>query len=149
MSVQVTPLRKRMIDDMTIRNMSPLTQNSYVRAVKNFSKYIRQSPDKLTFEHVREYQLSLVSRGLGVQAINQIMCALRFFYGTTLGKTGVSEHIPLGRRPDTLPPVLARDDVERFMKAVSDLEFRTAFVTIYACPYRKPKTADSGARIGE
>jgi len=136
MSVQVTPLRQRMIEDMTMRNMSPLTKKSYVRAVKNFSKYFRQSPDKLTFEHVRDYQLHLVSRGLGVQATNQIMCALRFFYGTTLGKTGVSEHIPLGRRPDTLPPVLARDEVERFLKAVNDLEFRTAFVTIYATGLR-------------
>lgn len=136
MSVQVTPLRQRMIDDMTIRNMSPLTKKSYVRAVKNFSRFFRQSPDKLTFEDVRNYQLHLVSRGLGVQAINQIMCALRFFYGTTLGKTGVSEQIPLGRRPDTLPPVLARDEVERFLKAVRDLEFRTAFVTIYATGLR-------------
>ena len=64
MSIQVTPLRQRMIDDMTIRNMSPLTQKSYVRAVKNFSKFFQQSPEKLTFEHVREYQLHLVSRGL-------------------------------------------------------------------------------------
>jgi integrase/recombinase XerD len=136
MNVQVTPLRQRMIDDMTIRNMSPLTQKSYVRAVKNFSKHFGKSPDKLTFEHVREYQLSLVSRGLGVQATNQIMCALRFFYGTTLGRAGVSEHIPLGRRPDALPPVLARDEVERFLKSVGDLEFRTAFVTIYATGLR-------------
>jgi site-specific recombinase XerD len=83
MNVQVTPLRQRMIDDMTICNMSPLTQKSYVRAVKNVSKFFGHSPDKLTFEHVREYQLSLVSRGLEVQASNQIMCALRFFYGTT------------------------------------------------------------------
>ena len=136
MNVQVTTLRQRMIDDMAIRNMSPLTQKSYVRAVKNFSKFFQQSPDKLAFEDVRNYQLHLVSRGLGVQATNQIMCALRFFYGTTLGKTGVSEHIPLGRRPDTLPPVLAREEVERFLKAVNDLEFRTAFVTIYATGLR-------------
>ena len=136
MSAEMTPLRQRMIDDMAIRNMSPLTKKSYVRAVKNFSKFFQQSPDKLTFEDVRNYQLHLVSRGLGVQATNQIMCALRFFYGTTLGKTGVSEHIPLGRRPDTLPPVLAREEVERFLKAVNDLEFRTAFVTIYATGLR-------------
>ena len=50
MNVQVTLLRQRMIDDMKIRNMSPLTQKAYVRAVKNFSLYFRRSPDKLTFE---------------------------------------------------------------------------------------------------
>ena len=68
MTEQISPLRQRMIDDMTIRNMSPNTQKTYVRAVKNFSLYFRRSPDKLTFEDVREYQLHLVSRGLGGQA---------------------------------------------------------------------------------
>ena len=53
MSEQISALRRRMIDDMTIRNMSPLTQKSYLRAVKNFSKHFGKSPDKLTFEHVR------------------------------------------------------------------------------------------------
>jgi Phage integrase, N-terminal SAM-like domain len=74
-----------MIDDMAIRNMSPLTQKAYVRAVKNFSLYCRRSPDKLTFEDVRDYQLHLVSRGLEATTINQIMCALRFLYGGRCG----------------------------------------------------------------
>jgi len=86
-----------------------------VRAVKNFSLHFKRSPDKLTFGNVREYQLHLVSRGLGVQAINQIMCALWCFCGTTLKMSGVSEHIPLGRRPDALPPVLSADEVERVL----------------------------------
>lgn len=85
MPEQISPLRQRMIDDMKLRNMSPLTQASYVRAVKNFSKHFGKSPDTLTFEDVRGYQLYLMSRGLGPQALNQIMCALRFFYKTTLG----------------------------------------------------------------
>jgi site-specific recombinase XerD len=80
-----------MIDDMAIRNMSPLTQKAYVRAVKNFSLHFRRSPDALTFEDVRDYQLHLVSRGLEATTINQIMCALRFLYGTTLGKKDASE----------------------------------------------------------
>jgi hypothetical protein len=71
MTEHVSPLRQRLIDDMTIRNMSSLTQAAYVRAVKNFSRYFGKSPDKLTFEHVREYHLHLVSRGLGPQAINR------------------------------------------------------------------------------
>jgi integrase/recombinase XerD len=103
MSVSVTPLRQRMIDDMVIRNMSPLTQKAYVRAVKNFSAFYKQSPDKLTFEDVRNYQLHLMSRGLEVATIIPIMCALRFFYGTTLGRSGVAEQIPLARKADIQP----------------------------------------------
>ena len=63
MTEQVSPLRQRMIEDMTIRNMSLNTQKAYIRAVKNFSLHFGKSPDKLTFENVREYQLHLVSRG--------------------------------------------------------------------------------------
>ena len=79
MSQQVSPLRQRMIDDMTIRNMSPLTQKAYVRAVKNFSLHFMKSPDKLTFENVREYHLHLVSRGLSTATIIPIICGIRFF----------------------------------------------------------------------
>jgi integrase-like protein len=58
-----------MIEDMAIRNMSPNTQKAYIRAVKNFSLHFGKSPDKLTFEHVREYQLHLASRGLQAATI--------------------------------------------------------------------------------
>src|SRR5437762_2571302 len=78
MSVSVTPLRQRMIDDMAIRNMSPLTQKAYVRAVKNFSAFYKQSPNKLTFEDVRNYQLHLMSRGPEVATIIPIMCAFAY-----------------------------------------------------------------------
>jgi integrase/recombinase XerD len=84
MTEQVSPLRQRMIDEMTIRNMSPNTQKAYIRAVKNFSRHFGKSPDKLSFEDVRKYQLHLVSRGQQAATIVPIMCAIRFFYGTTL-----------------------------------------------------------------
>jgi hypothetical protein len=76
MTEQVSPLRQRMIDDMKIRNMSPNSQRAYIRAVKNFGKHFRKSPDKLTFEDVRTYQLHLVSRGLQAATIIPIMCAI-------------------------------------------------------------------------
>lgn len=136
MSQQISPLRQRMIEDMTIRNMSPSTQKIYVAAVANFSIFHRRSPDKLTFEDVRDYRLHLISRGLKPNSINPIMGALRFFYRTTLGLKEVSEQIPYARRADPLPAVLARDEVLRFLKAVPDLRMRTLFITIYAAGLR-------------
>ena len=103
MTKPTTPLRQRMIEDMAIRNMSPLTQAAYVRAVANFAIHHGVSPDKLTFEDVRKYQVHLIGRGLKVATIIPIMCALRFLYGTTLGLKDVSEQIPLPRKEDTLP----------------------------------------------
>ncbi|MDB5580748.1 MAG: integrase [Bradyrhizobium sp.] len=64
------------------------------------------------------------------------MCALRFLYGTTLGKKDASEEIKLARQSDPLPVVLSRDEVARFLKAVPDLRWRTALVTIYAAGLR-------------
>ena len=136
MTKQVSPLRQRMIDDMAIRNMSPNTQRAYIRAVKNFSLHFGKSPDKLTSEHVREYQLDLVSRGLQAASIIPIMCAIRFFYGTTLGQPSVADHILLPRKADTLPAILSRDQVVQFLKAVPDLEMRTLFITIYSAGLR-------------
>jgi integrase/recombinase XerD len=141
MTEPMRPLRRRMIDDIMIRNMSPLTQKNYVRAVANFSIFHGRSPDKLTLEDVRDYRLHLISRGLKATTINPIMGALRFFYGTTLGRKGVSELIPYARTADTLPAVLAPDEVVRFLKAVPSVKMRTAFITIYAAG--KPR----GARI--
>jgi hypothetical protein len=146
MTEQVSPLRQRMIDDMAIRNMSPNTQKAYIRAVKNFSLHFGKSPDKLSFEDVRKYQLHLVSRGLQAATIIPIMCAIRFFYGTTLQRPGVAEHIPLARKADTLPAVLTRDQVVRFLKAVPDLEMRTIFITIYSAGLRVSEAVALTAR---
>lgn len=72
-----------MIDDMKFRNMSPSTQKVYTYAVANFSAFHGRTPDKLGIEHVREYRLHLIARGLKPESINPIIGALRFFYGIT------------------------------------------------------------------
>jgi integrase/recombinase XerD len=77
---KVSPLRRRMIEDMTVRNLSPATQRSYVHAVAKFSRFFRCSPDRLGLEDVRRFQLHLLARGISWSGLNQIVCALRFFY---------------------------------------------------------------------
>ena len=136
MTKQMTPLRQRMIDDMAMRNMSPSTQKVYTYAVGNFAKHHRQSPDKLGLEHVRDYRLHLLSRGLKAQSVNPIVGALRFFFATTLGKKALAEQIPFARAEDTLPAVLTRDQVLRLVRAEPDMMMRTIFITIYAAGLR-------------
>ena len=80
----ISPLRRRMIEDMVVRNLSPETQQSYVRAVAKFSKHFGRSPDRLGAEEVRAYQVHLTSQGIAWASLNQTVCALRFFYGVTL-----------------------------------------------------------------
>jgi hypothetical protein len=74
---QLSPLRRRMIEDMTVRNMSPATQRSYVSAVSKFSRYFGKSPERLSLEDVRAFQVHLVSTGISWPGLNQIVCALR------------------------------------------------------------------------
>jgi integrase/recombinase XerD len=84
--VEISPLRRRMIEDMTVRNLSLATQQSYLSAVAKFSRYFGRSPDCLGLEDVHAFQVHLVATGISWPALNQIVCALRFFYGVTLGQ---------------------------------------------------------------
>ena len=63
----MSPLRRRMIEDMTIRKFAPKTQHDYVQRVKNFAAFLGRSPDTATFEDVRRYQLHLAASGVGVR----------------------------------------------------------------------------------
>ncbi|HET9583208.1 MAG TPA: site-specific integrase [Bradyrhizobium sp.] len=133
---QMSPLRRRMIEDMTIRNLSPATQRSYISAVAKFSRYFGRVPDRLGLEDVRAFQVHLVSGGISWPALNQIVCALRFFYGITLGQANVPERIPYAREPRPLPVVLSADEVVTFLEAVPSLKSRAALTTAYAAGLR-------------
>ena len=150
----MSPLRCRMIEDMTIRNLTPGTQRSYVQAVARFSKYFGRSPDRLGHEEVRAYQVHLISRGIAWSSLNQVVCALRFFYGVTLGRGEMAERIVHAREPRKLPPVLSREEVVRFLEAVPGLKARMALTTAYAAGLRlsevvalKAANIDSGRMV--
>jgi integrase len=144
---ELSPLRRRMIEDMTIRNLSPATQRSYVHAVAKFSRYFGRSPDRLDLEDVRAFQVHLVANGISWPALNQTVCALRFFYGVTLGHADIPERIVYARAPRTLPVVLSADEVVRFLEAVPSLKTRTALATAYAAGLRGSETV--GLKVGD
>ena len=118
---QMTPLRRRLIDDMTVRNLSPATQQSYVYAVAKFSRFFKASPDLLGVEEVRAYQIHLASLGMSWSHINQVSCALRFFFGVTLGRKDEAVRIATAKEPKKLPTVLSAEDITRFLQAVPGL----------------------------
>ena len=125
-----------MIEDMTVRNLSPATQQSYLNAVSKFSRHFGRSPDRLGLEDVHAFQVHLVATGFSWPALNQIVCALRFFYGVTLGQDTVPERIAYAREPSKLPVVLSADEVVRFLEAIPSLKSRTALTTVYAAGLR-------------
>ncbi|QPC95937.1 site-specific integrase [Mesorhizobium sp. INR15] len=133
---ELSPLRRRMIEDMTIRNLSPATQRSYIHAVAKFSRYFGRSPERLGLEDVRAFHVHLVASGISWPALNQTVCALRFFYGVTLGHAEIPERIAYARAPRTLPVVLSADEIVRFLEAVPSLRTRTALTAAYAAGLR-------------
>lgn len=135
----VSPLRQRMIEDMTIRNLSRATQRSYIHAVAKYSRHFNRSPDRLGIEEVRAFQLHLIARKLSWRYINQISSALRFFYGVTLRRPEAYVRIVAAREPEKLPSILHREQIERFLAAVPGLRNRVALATAYA----------AGLRVGE
>lgn len=136
---QMSPLRRRMIEDMTVRNLAPATQQSYLYAVAKFSRHFARSPDRLGLEQVRAYQVHLAAQKRSWSHINQASCALRFFYGVTLGRSEVLAGIVSAREPQKLPVVLSPDEIVQFLEAVPGLRNRAALTTAYG----------AGLRVGE
>ena len=108
----MSPLRRRMIEDMTIRKFAAKTQHDYLQRVKNFTAYLGRSPDTASSEDVRRYQLHLTASGVGVPTVNQTVSTLRFFFKVTLGRPDLVERTAFVREPRKLQhPAVARVDL--------------------------------------
>jgi hypothetical protein len=104
----ISPLRQRMIEDMTIRKLTPKTQHDYVQRLKHFAAFLGRSPDSASFEDVRRYQLHLAASGAGVPTLNQSVSTLRFFFRVTLGRSdGRDQLAMLPRRADVGAAMIA------------------------------------------
>ena len=122
----MSPLRRRMIEDMQIRNMTPNTQRVYVANVVRFASHFGRSPEHLGPTEIRTYLLHLAAdRCLAASSIIVTVSALRFFYTVTLKRPWVVEDdIPAGRQAKKLPVVLSQHEVARFLAAVENLKHR-------------------------
>jgi integrase/recombinase XerD len=132
----LSPLRRRMIEDMTIRKFAPKTQSSYIRAVRNFTVFLGRSPDQASAEDLRRYQLHLASSGVAAPSLNATVTALRFFFAVTLGQSELTERMPFVREPRKLPVVLSPEEVARFLEAAPGLKYRAALSVAYGAGLR-------------
>ena len=132
----ISPLRRRMIEDMTIRKLAPKTQASYIRAVWNFTIFLGRSPDQASAEDLRRYHLHLASSGVAVPSQNATVTALRFFFTVTLARGEVTDRMPFVREPRKLPVVLSPQEVARFLQAAPGLKYRAALSVAYGAGLR-------------
>jgi len=132
----MTPLRQRFIDDLRLRNYAPRTIETYVGRIVAFARHFGRSPELLGPEDVRAFQLHLLERQVSWSSFNQAVCALRFLYGTTLGRPEQLPLIPYGKRPKTLPSVLSPDEMLRLLQAARPPRDRVLLQVAYGCGLR-------------
>ena len=133
----MTPLRRRMIQDMQLRNYALNTQKSYVEKIELFAKYFDTSPERLGLEEIRRYQMHLVfEKKVSISQLRQFIAAARFLYRRTLRRDWSIEHIGYPRRDKKLPEVLTQAEMARVLCALSNHKHRTILMTMYAAGLR-------------
>lgn len=132
----ISPLRQRMIEDMTMRKLAPRTQSQYLRAVKRLNMFLRHSPSTATAEDLRRYQLHLVSEGLSSGNLNSHITALTFFYGVTLDRPEVMAKMQHVYEPRKLPVVLSPDEIKRLIEATPKRKYKAALSVAYGAGLR-------------
>jgi site-specific recombinase XerD len=132
----ISPLRQRMIDDMRMRKFGEKTQLDYVRAVRNFTKYLGRSPDTASVEELRNYQLHLVDHGISPASLNAAISGLKFFYNVTLDRSDLMAKMQPVHLPRRLPVILSREEVSRLISAAGNLKHQTALALAYGTGLR-------------
>jgi integrase/recombinase XerD len=132
----MTPLRQRLLEDLKLRNYAPGTIEAYVAAVAKLARHFDTSPDRLSLEQIRQFQLHLMEQRVSWSLLNQVTCGLRFFFGVTLGRADIVQRIPYGRRSKYLPLILAPAEVLQLFGGAACSRDRVLLQTTYACGLR-------------
>lgn len=134
----ISPLRRRMIEDMQIRHLGEKTQKDYIRHIKNFSTFFGRSPDQASGEDIRRYQLHLTSTGTSACTINTAVSALRFLFGVTLERDDITKHTSTVRQIRKLPIVLTPNEIANLLDCAPGpgLKYKAAFSVAYGAGLR-------------
>jgi len=137
----VSPLRQRMIEDMTMRKLSPKTQTQYIRAVRRLARFLGRSPDTVSGDDLRRFQLHLVQVGMSPISINATIVGVRFFLENTLDRPELVRKVRPVRVEQRIPVILSREEVARLIGAAPSLKYRTALSVAYGAGLRAGEVA--------
>jgi integrase/recombinase XerD len=132
----ISPLRQRMLEDMTLRKLSPRTQTAYIRAVKNFTRFIHRSPDTACAEDLRQFQLHLVGQGIASGNLNATITGLKFFFETTLEHPELMTKMSHVYEPRTLPVIMSLEEVTRLLQSAGGPKYQAALGVAYGAGLR-------------
>ena len=132
----ISPLRQRMIEDMTMRNFVEKTRNDYIRQVKTFTAFLGRSPDQAIPEDLRRFQLHQIRAGVRPPSVNGSVAALRFFFTVTLDRADLARRLTVVRQPRRLPTVLSTEEIALLLQAAPGSKHKAAFATAYGAGLR-------------
>ena len=137
----VSPLRRRMLEDMRMRGLREHPQRDYIRFVRSFATFLGRSPDTATAEDVRRFQVHQHENGAQPPTINSSVSALRFFFTITLDRPDLSRRLVLVRHPRKLPDLLSVEEVGRLLEAAPGAKYKAALGTAYGAGLRVSEVA--------
>src|ERR1700680_1269265 len=150
----ISPLRQRMIEDMTSRQLGAPTPRSHIYSCKRFAAFLKRSPDTATAEDIRLFQLHLAETGMSICNRNRIMTRVRFLFRVTLRRLDLAAEIYHIRGPQKIPQVMSPDETRRVLAVATSLKARVALSLCYGCGLRagevvrlKVKHIDSAQKI--
>lgn len=133
----MTPLRQRMIEDLQLRGLSEITQDRYIRAVRQLAEHYKKSPDRITEEELRQYFLYLKNeKQVSHSTCTVALCGIKFFYERTLKREWTTLTLVRTPREHKLPVILDIDEVNQILGCVRKPHYRVCLSTIYACGLR-------------
>src|SRR6201988_1219640 len=132
----VSPLRARMIEDMTVRGFNEHTRRDYVRHVRSFAACTGRPPDTATAEDLRRFQLHQTQSGMQPPSINSAVSALRFFLTVTLDRPDLARRLTVVPQPRRIPAVLSVEEVTLPLRAATAPKYKAAFATAYGAGLR-------------
>ena len=132
----ITPLRQRMIEDMSARKLCAGTQRGHIHSCKRFAAFLKRSPDTATCEDIRSFQLHLADTGMSICNRNRIMTGLRFLFRVTLRRLDLAEEVYHIREPQKVPLVMSVDEMKRLLAVAGGLKTRVLLSLGYGCGLR-------------
>ena len=132
----VTPLRRRMIEDMNARKLCAQTQRGHIHSCRRFAEFLKRSPDNATAEDIRRFQLHLSETGISICNRNRIMTGVRFLFRVTLRRLDLAAEIYHIREPQKIPQVMSPDETRRVLAVATSLKARMALSLCYGCGLR-------------
>jgi site-specific recombinase XerD len=138
----ISPLRQRMIDDMTARRYSEATRKDYVRHVRTFAVFLGRSPETATSDDLRRFQLHMAQQQVSPWTINAAIAALRFFFTVTLERPDLVRALRIVNEPRKAPVVLSREEVARLLEAAPGLKYKAALSIAYGAGLRVSEVAN-------